>query len=127
MENLLPNARVHTPADPPVHVRVDVTKAGFRGSGTNRPGRYAASAPLPPGSTVAVLEVADQGPGLGPRDAEHVFERFYRADPSRSRAHSGSGLGLAIAATIAQGHRGRLELDTAPGRGCTFRLVLPAA
>ncbi|MFE2060787.1 sensor histidine kinase [Streptomyces sp. NPDC059467] len=127
VENLLSNARVHTPADTPVHVRVGVTKAGFRGGGTNRPGRYAASAPLSPGSTVAVLEVADEGPGLAARDAEHVFERFYRADPSRSRAHGGSGLGLAIAATIAEGHRGRLELDTAPGRGCTFRLVLPAA
>jgi two-component system OmpR family sensor kinase len=127
VENLLSNARVHTPPNTPVHVRVGVTKAGFRSGGTNRPGRYAASAPLPPGSKVAVLEVADEGPGLAARDAEHVFERFYRADPSRSRAHRGSGLGLAIAATIAEGHRGRLELDTASGRGCTFRLVLPAA
>ncbi|KQW03625.1 hypothetical protein ASD08_43575 [Streptomyces sp. Root369] len=59
--------------------------------------------------------------------AELVFERFYRADPARSRLHGGSGLGLAIAATIAEGHGGRLELATAPGRGCTFRLVLPAA
>ncbi|MEU6198677.1 HAMP domain-containing sensor histidine kinase [Streptomyces sp. NPDC047061] len=127
VENLLSNARTHTPPNTPVHVRVGVTTAGFRAGGTNRPGRYAASAPLPPGSTVAVLEVADEGPGLAAADAEHVFERFYRADPSRSRAHGGSGLGLAIAATIAEGHRGRLELDTAPGRGCTFRLVLPTA
>ncbi|MFD4599198.1 sensor histidine kinase [Streptomyces sp. NPDC058464] len=127
VENLLSNARTHTPPNTPVHVRVGVTTAGFRAGGTNRPGRYSASAPLPPGSTVAVLEVADEGPGLAAADAEHVFERFYRADPSRSRAHGGSGLGLAIAATIAEGHRGRLELDTAPGRGCTFRLVLPTA
>ncbi|WP_404828353.1 ATP-binding protein [Streptomyces canus] len=64
--------------------------------------------------------------GHAVRDAdEHA--RFYRADPARSRLHGGSGLGLAIAATIAEGHGGRLELDTAPGRGCTFRLVLPAA
>jgi two-component system OmpR family sensor kinase len=54
-----------------------------------------------------------------------VFERFYRADPSRSRAHGGSGLGLSIAASIAEGHGGRLELDTCPGEGSTFRLVLP--
>lgn len=74
-----------------------------------------------------MIEVADEGPGLEPVDAELVFERFYRADPARSRRHGGSGLGLAIAATIAEGHGGRLELDTAPGRGCTFRLVLPAA
>ncbi|MFE5034926.1 sensor histidine kinase [Streptomyces sp. NPDC056683] len=127
VENLLSNARTHTPPNTPVHVRVGVATAGFRAGGTNRPGRYSASAPLLPGARVAVLEVADEGPGLAASDAEHVFERFYRADPSRSRAHGGSGLGLAIAATIAEGHRGRLELDTAPGRGCTFRLVLPAA
>ncbi|WP_438829196.1 ATP-binding protein [Streptomyces adonidis] len=61
----------------------------------------AASAPRPPcprGPSVAVVEVADSGPGLGRHDAAHVFERFYRADPSRSRVHGGSGLGLAIAA-----------------------------
>ncbi|MGW5652168.1 sensor histidine kinase [Streptomyces humi] len=125
VENLLSNARVHTPPNTPVHVRVGVARAGFRTGGTNRPGRHGASAPLPPGSAVAVLEVADEGPGLAASDAEHVFERFYRADPSRSRAHGGSGLGLAIAATIAEGHGGRLELDTERGRGCTFRLVLP--
>ncbi|MEV5177999.1 ATP-binding protein, partial [Streptomyces flaveolus] len=50
-----------------------------------------------------------------------------RADPARSRSHGGSGLGLAIAAAIAQGHGGRLELDTVPGEGCTFRLLVPAA
>ncbi|MFJ2240413.1 sensor histidine kinase [Streptomyces sp. NPDC087859] len=75
---------------------------------------------------VSVVEVADEGPGLTAQDAKHVFERFYRADPSRSRTHGGSGLGLSIAAAVAQGHGGRLELDTAPGKGCTFRLVLPA-
>lgn len=72
---------------------------------------------------ISVIEVADEGPGLEPVDAELVFERFYRADRTRSRRHGGSGLGLAIAATIAEGHGGRLELDTAPGRGCTFRLA----
>ncbi|WP_405533851.1 ATP-binding protein [Streptomyces sp. NBC_00075] len=73
-----------------------------------------------------MVEVAGDGPGLTAQDAKHVFERFYRAGPSRSRTHGGSGLGLSIAAAVAEGHGGRLELDTAPGRGCTFRLVLPA-
>lgn len=115
LENLLSNARTHTPPGTAVHIRV----------GTDRQGRTGASPALPEGAPVAVVEVADEGPGLGPHDAAHVFERFYRADPSRSRAHGGSGLGLAIAATIAEGHDGRLELDTAPGHGCVFRLVLP--
>jgi two-component system OmpR family sensor kinase len=125
VENLLSNARIHTPPGTAVHVRVGTARAGAAG-GAERPGRTGASPPLPEGAPVSILEVADEGPGLDARDAAHVFERFYRADPSRSRAHGGSGLGLAIAATIAEGHGGRLELDTAPGEGCVFRLVLPA-
>ncbi|GJF21085.1 two-component sensor histidine kinase [Streptomyces sp. HO565] len=126
LENLLSNARIHTPAGTPVHVRVGETTVSDTGCGTDRPGRTSVSPPLPAGAPVGVIEVADEGPGLTARDAEHVFERFYRADPSRSRAHGGSGLGLSIAAAIAEGHGGRLELDTAVGEGCTFRLVLPA-
>ncbi|WP_107057796.1 sensor histidine kinase [Streptomyces sp. NRRL S-146] len=127
LENLLSNARIHTPAGTRVHVRVGTTEAGPGTGGTDRPGRTTASPPLPEGLPISVIEVADEGPGLEPVDAGLVFERFYRADPARSRIHGGSGLGLAIAATIAEGHGGRLELDTAPGHGCTFRLVLPAA
>jgi two-component system OmpR family sensor kinase len=127
LENLLSNARTHTPQGTRVHVRVGTGEAGPGTGGTDRPGRFAASPPLAERLPISVIEVADEGPGLPPVDAELVFERFYRADPARSRRHGGSGLGLAIAATIAEGHGGRLELDTAPGRGCTFRLVLPAA
>jgi two-component system OmpR family sensor kinase len=126
VENLLSNARTHTPPGTRVHVRVGTTEAGPATGGTDRPGRTTASPPLPEGLPVSVIEVADEGPGLEPVEAKLVFERFYRADPARSRIHGGSGLGLAIAATIAEGHGGRLELDTEPGRGCTFRLVLPA-
>ncbi|WP_329351982.1 HAMP domain-containing histidine kinase [Streptomyces sp. NBC_01261] len=125
VENLLSNARLHTPSGTPVHVRVGETRVSADTCGADRPGRISASPPLPPGTPVAVVEVADEGPGLAARNAEHVFERFYRVDTSRSRAHGGSGLGLSIAAVIAEGHGGRLELDTAPGKGCTFRLVLP--
>ncbi|MEE4423405.1 sensor histidine kinase [Streptomyces bugieae] len=125
--NLVSNAVTHTPPGTPVHVRVGSTLAGPRTGGTDRPGRTSSSPPLPRGSTICVIEVADEGPGLDPHKAAHVFDRFYRADPSRSRAHGGSGLGLAIATAIAQGHGGRLELDTHPGQGCTFRLVLPVS
>ncbi|WP_053755095.1 sensor histidine kinase [Streptomyces sp. MMG1533] len=125
VENLLSNARTHTPAGTRVHVRVGTTEVGPRTGGVDRPGRTSASPPLPERLPISVIEVADEGPGLAPVDAEHVFERFYRADPARSRAQGGSGLGLSIAAAIAEGHAGRLELDTGPGEGCTFRLVLP--
>lgn len=127
LENLLSNARIHTPPGTRVHVRVGTAEAGPGTGGTDRPGRTAASPPLPTGLPIGVIEVADEGPGLDPVDAERVFERFYRADLARSRHHGGSGLGLAIVTVIAEGHGGRLELDTAPGRGCTFRLVFPTA
>ncbi|MFI6339424.1 ATP-binding protein [Streptomyces sp. NPDC050535] len=131
VENLLSNARAHTPPGTPVHVRVGTALVAPDTGGADRPGRAGASPPLAPGTAVGILEIADAGPGLAPEEAQRVFERFYRVDRSRSRSHAhdqgGSGLGLSIAAAIAQGHGGRLELDTAPGEGCTFRLVLPEA
>ena len=125
LENLLSNARTHTPPGTPVHVRVGSGRADAVTGGTDRPGRSSPSPALPPGTPISVLEVKDDGPGLAPHDAALVFDRFYRADPARSRSRGGSGLGLAIAATIAEGHGGRLELDAAEGEGCTFRLILP--
>jgi two-component system OmpR family sensor kinase len=73
----------------------------------------------------AVLEVADQGPGLTPEQAEKVFEPFYRSDPSRGRKTGGVGLGLAIVAAIAQAHHGRVEVGATPGGGATFRVLIP--
>ena len=64
-----------------------------------------------------MLEVADQRPGLTPQDAERVFERFYRADPSRSRASGGVGLGLVAA--IVRAHEGRVRLASVAGKGTT--------
>lgn len=122
--NLVSNALCHTPLETPVHVRVGTATAGDR-CGADLPGRTSPSPPFPEGTPVCVVEVGDKGPGLSPDDAAHVFERFYRVDPARSRDHGGSGLGLAIAAAIAQNHGGRLELDSGIGQGCTFRLVLP--
>jgi two-component system OmpR family sensor kinase len=85
----------------------------------------AATAAAPAGAGVCVLAVSDEGPELTAEQADRAFERFYRVDPSRSRRHGGGGLGLAIASVIARSHGGRLELDTGPGLGRTFRLLLP--
>jgi two-component system OmpR family sensor kinase len=75
----------------------------------------------------ALLEVADQGPGLSPDQAARAFERFYRADPSRSRDRGGSGLGLAIVAAIAEAHGGRAFVESSVGEGARFVVSLPAA
>jgi two-component system OmpR family sensor kinase len=99
--NLIANACTHTPAGTLVTVRVAST------------------------GDEAILEVADRGPGLAAGEAEHVFERFWRADPSRTRASGGAGLGLSIVAAIAAAHGGRAEVDSEPGAGATFRVRLP--
>lgn len=105
--NLLGNALTHTPDGTAIHVRV---------------GRRADDA-----GEWAVLEVADEGPGLAPEHAARIFERFYRVDAARTRAQGGSGLGLSIVAGLAAAHGGRVELDTAAAQGATFRVVLPLA
>lgn len=73
----------------------------------------------------AILAVTDDGVGIAHEHQERIFERFYRPDKSRSRALGGTGLGLAIVKHIAQLHHGRAELESEPGKGCVFRLVLP--
>ncbi|MGH3739171.1 MAG: sensor histidine kinase [Micromonosporaceae bacterium] len=103
LDNLVRNALIHTPAGTPVEIRV-------RAEGRT-----------------AVLEVADQGPGLDRDQAERVFERFYRADPARSRRHGSSGLGLAIVAALAAAHGGRAGVESTPGQGATFWVRLPLA
>jgi len=77
------------------------------------------------GNEEAVIEVQDQGPGIDPVHHARLFERFYRVDKARSRQQGGTGLGLAIVKHIAQAHHGRVSVDSAPGRGSTFRLHLP--
>jgi two-component system sensor histidine kinase MtrB len=75
-------------------------------------------------ATVA-LRVSDEGIGLRTGEAERVFDRFWRADPSRARTTGGTGLGLAIAREDARLHGGDLEAWGEPGVGAAFRLVLP--
>ncbi|NYD66642.1 MtrAB system histidine kinase MtrB [Agromyces atrinae] len=71
------------------------------------------------------LAVRDYGFGMTPEDAERVFDRFWRADPSRKRTIGGTGLGLAISLEDAVAHGGRLEVWSAPSLGSCFRLTLP--
>ena len=107
LANLVNNALTHTPAGSPVEVRVGASTLD------GRPG--------------AAVEVVDHGPGLAPGQAERVFERFYRADPARSPADGGTGLGLSIVAALVAVHGGTVGVDTVPGRGARFRVVLPLA
>ena len=97
--NLINNALTHTPPTSPVTVRLTQT------------------------ATDAVLEVTDAGPGMSAPDAAHAFDRFWRAEASRTRA--GSGLGLPIAQAIVTAHHGRIHLDTDPRRGTTLSVQLP--
>lgn len=72
------------------------------------------------------LAVADDGAGISPEDQKHIFDRFYRSDSERTRSKGGTGLGLAIGKWIAEAHGGRITVESAPGRGTTFRVRLPA-
>lgn len=73
----------------------------------------------------AVLEVTDDGPGMAPPDAARAFERFYRADVSRSRHKGGTGLGLAIVEATVRAHGGTVTLTSDLGQGTTVRVALP--
>jgi two-component system OmpR family sensor kinase len=74
----------------------------------------------------ALIEVADTGPGIDPRDLALVFDRFYRTDKSRSRTIAGTGLGLAIVRSIARVHDGSVEALARPGGGALFRASFPS-
>ena len=87
-------------------------------------------APLSPNASAltgpaAVLEVTDHGAGLTPEQAQHIFERFYRADPARTTG--GTGLGLAIVAALISAHGGATWVESRPGKGATFCIALPLA
>ena len=72
-----------------------------------------------------VVQVSDTGEGIAPEDLPYVFDRFYRADQSRSRATGGGGMGLAIVKGIIEAHGGRVAVESRPQRGSTFSFTLP--
>jgi two-component system OmpR family sensor kinase len=96
LANLVANVRVHAGPGTPVEIVL-------RG-----------------GDLEAELRVVDHGPGIGPELGQRVFDRFYRADPGRSRDNGGTGLGLAIVAAIVAAHGGQLWHEATPGGGATF-------
>ena len=113
----------------------ELTKSDVEQSAVNvlsNAGRY-----TNPGGTVGVrvgradgcayLEVSDTGIGIEPDELPHVFERFWRGEKSRSRATGGAGVGLAIADELARAHDGRIDVESSPGRGSRFTLLLPLA
>ncbi len=71
------------------------------------------------------LAVADQGRGIEPEVLPHIFDRFYRVDPSRARATGGSGLGLTIAKQLVEAHLGAIGVESKVGNGSCFYVELP--
>lgn len=104
LTNLLDNALRHTPAGGHVELTAD------------RNGAWVS------------IHVADDGEGIGPEHLPHLFDRFYRADTARDRAHGGSGVGLAIVRAITRAHGGAVTAASAgAGAGSTFTITIPAA
>ncbi len=81
---------------------------------------------LPKRNGLVGVAVADTGIGIAPEDLDRVFDRFHRAEHSRSRAHGGAGLGLTIARMLAELQGGSISVDSTPNEGSRFVLWLPA-
>jgi len=103
VENLLANVREHTASGTTTTVTVSESEG------------------------CAVVEVHDDGDGMSPTATEHAFDRFFRADSSRTRSHGGAGLGLAIVRSVVGAHGGTVTLTSAVGAGTTVRIELPVA
>jgi two-component system OmpR family sensor kinase len=102
LANLMRNALVHTPSGTPIEVSVERAPESI------------------------TVTVRDHGPGLPPGAADHLFDRFWRAEGGRERGRAGAGLGLAIVSEIVAAHRGSVSAHNATGGGAAFVLELPA-
>ncbi len=103
LRNLLANALTHTPDKGTIRVSARASPDGV------------------------AIDVADSGDGIAPEHLPHVFDRFYRGDPSRARTTGGAGLGLAIVKQLVEAHGGQVAVTSPPGAGACFRLTLPAS
>ncbi|MGW9630714.1 ATP-binding protein [Agromyces sp. NPDC055520] len=103
--NLMGNAIRFTSPESPIEIRISVDDSTER----------------------AMIEVVDHGEGIPPQIREKIFQRFWRADTSRTRETGGSGLGLAIVSSIVAAHNGVVDVVETPGGGATFRVSLPLA
>jgi two-component system OmpR family sensor kinase len=103
LTNLIGNAIRFTPAASPIEIGVEIDLTHNQ----------------------VILAVIDHGEGIPREIREKIFQRFWRADPSRTRETGGSGLGLAIVASIVAAHKGEVQVDETPGGGATFRVILP--
>jgi signal transduction histidine kinase len=101
MGNLLDNAIRHTPQGKSVRIDADLSEDHVR------------------------ITIEDQGPGIAAQDLPHIFKRFYRADPARSRQAGSSGLGLAIARKMVEAHGGTIAASNLEGGGAQFEVRLP--
>lgn len=121
LHNLLANALRYTPAGGTITIHARTDERGLR----NAPVEHQTAIRSPQSSVL--LTVEDTGQGIAAADLPHVFERFWRADRSRSREQGGSGLGLAIARQIVEAHGGQIDVTSQAGRGSEFRFPLPLA
>jgi two-component system sensor histidine kinase BaeS len=123
LRNLVANALTHTPRGGRVTLRAvrDEGAGGAAGAGA---AAYAA-ADAPAGAPAVRFEVRDTGEGIPTEHLPHVFDRFYRADPSRARATGGAGLGLSIVRHLVEAHGGRVAVASAPGAGTVVSFTIP--